>query len=438
MTHSKKKDKVRPMKFATTTLGCKVNQFETSALHTLLIERGHTQTTPDLADVLIINTCTVTGESSRKSRQAIRRMQEHNPDAILVVCGCFSQVSPEETAALGADIIFGSGDKRELAESIEKTYAHKNTVRCVDNPRERRVFEHLPAGPGVGRTRAMLKIEDGCDNFCSYCIIPYARGRVRSIPVAEAIEEAISLAAKGYHELVITGIEIASYGKDLEEDITLADLVLAISKAVPQMRLRLGSLEPNIITEEFCRTLSQTNLCRHFHISLQSGCNTTLTRMRRRYTTEKVLHAITLLRQYFPGAGITGDLIVGFPGETEEAHATTLEFLQECQFSSMHIFPYSPRPNTPAAEMDQQISKTEKTLRAKQAQAIAQEMELHYLEQCIGQTLPVLFETQEENFALGTADNYVTVRVEGSGTHGNVENVKITGRNGKELCGIIA
>ena len=432
------------MKFTIHTLGCKVNQYETQAMETLLMRRGHILVEKG-ADAVIINTCAVTAESSRKSRQAVRRAQTENPSALVAVCGCFSQISPDAAAALGADIVFGSGHRRELVEALERACAARGEgetaapILSVDDPFKRRLFEELPAGSVAGRTRAMLKIEDGCDNFCTYCVIPYARGRVRSLAPDTAAREAQHLAEEGYRELVITGIEISSYGKDLRSNgqhLTLADAVEAISLAAPNIRLRLGSLEPTILTEDFCRRLSALgNVCRHFHLSLQSGCDRTLSAMHRKYDTAAFFAATERLRQHFPGCALTADLITGFPGETEADHRETLDFIRRCGFAAMHIFPYSERPGTPAAEMDGRVEKAVRARRAHEAQRIAGDMERDYLTACLGITLPVLFETESQGQSLGHSDNYCQVSVPETGLRRLVKNVKIEGVSGKMLVG---
>lgn len=426
------------MKFAVHTLGCKVNQYETQAIEALLRERGHTGASQgDTADVIIINTCAVTAESGRKSRQAIRRMQHEHPGAVTAVCGCFSQLSPEEVKNLGADIVYGSGDKLSLVEDLEKCLDMSESVMNVDNPFRRMEFEELPAGAMDGRTRAMLKVQDGCANFCSYCVIPYTRGRVRSLPISAAVSRAMSLQAEGFKELVLTGIEIASYGRDLRDDTNLCDLVCAVGRAAPELRIRLGSLEPTIITEEFCQRLSELeNLCRHFHLSLQSGCDTTLSDMNRKYDTQTFFEKTELLRRYFPNSGLTADLIVGFPGETQEHHAETLAFIQKCAFSSMHVFPYSPRPGTKAADMPMQLSRAVKSRRAGEAQAVAQAMKGDFLRAQVGLVLPVLFETGKGDMSLGHSDNYCEVAVKSLISQSIVKNVEILSVEDEMLVGV--
>jgi len=425
------------MKYKIATLGCKVNQFETQALETMLINRGFELAEKDeKADIIIVNTCAVTAESGRKSRQMIRKLMGENPEAISAVCGCFSQLSPAEIAELGADVVHGSGDKEHFADDIEKAIHEKQKIAWADDPFSRKIMEELPSGAVDGRTRAMLKIQDGCTNFCTYCIIPYTRGRVRSLPPERCSAQTEELAGRGFRELVITGIEIASYGRDLEPKCCLADAIEAIAKKSGDMRLRLGSLEPTVITEDFVKSLKATGkICDHFHLSLQSGCDDTLLRMNRKYDTERFFEATQLLREYFPDCGITADLIVGFPGETEGNHAETLSFIKKCGFSAMHIFPYSRRPGTKAAEMDGQMSNTVKAKRASEAQETALEMEKEYLQSCIGGKLSVLFETEKDGMSIGHAANYTQVCVHNGQLRKVVENVEITGVLDKMLVG---
>ena len=427
------------MKYIISTLGCKVNQYETQAMETLVQSHGHEAAKPgEPADAVIVNTCAVTAESGRKSRQTIRRLREENPGAVIAVCGCYSQLDPDEAEELGAKVIFGAADRTKLVEAVEKAVNEGESCRDIDAPFERRMFEKLPAGAVSGRTRAMLKIQDGCVNFCSYCIIPYTRGRLRSLPIADAVEETARLDAGGYKELVLTGIEVASYGRDLPEKPGLADVICAVTKAAPDMRIRLGSLEPTVITEDFCRRLAETGkLCRHFHLSLQSGCDRTLKNMNRKYDTTRFYGAVELLRAYFPGCALTADLITGFPGETEEDHRSTLAFIEKCGFADMHIFPYSRRPGTPADKMPEQWDNATKSRRAHEAQQVAERMHLRFLEESVGQTLPVLFETEENGFCTGHSDTYVLVKAEGTKLRGTVKNVRISAVEGDRLVGLV-
>lgn len=427
------------MKYIISTLGCKVNQYETQAMETMLMEKGHEPAAPgELAELVIVNSCAVTAESGRKSRQSIRRLRDENPGALLAVCGCYAQISPEEAAGLGARVVFGAADRRGFVEAIEKAAATGEDSREIDEPFKRRSFERLPAGAMAGRTRAMLKIQDGCVNFCSYCIIPYTRGRLRSLPMEEAGAEAAALAAQGYRELVLTGIEVASYGLDLPGRPGLAELIETVAAAAGDMRLRLGSLEPTVITEEFCRRLSATGkLCPHFHLSLQSGCDRTLKNMNRKYDTGRFYAAVELLRRFFPGCAIGCDLITGFPGETERDHKETLAFMEKCGFASMHIFPYSRRPGTPADSMPGQVDRKLRAERAHQAQLIAGRMHRDYMKESLGKVLPVLFETGGEDFSLGHSDTYLSVKVREKGLRGKLLPVLISGIEGDELTGKI-
>ena len=415
------------MKYIIYTLGCKVNQYETQAIEALLVSRGHKPCAEgEIADAVIVNTCAVTAEAGRKSRQAIHRLREENPGAVAAVLGCYSQLSPDAVQKLGADIVYGTADRLKLIDAVEKAVATGEGEKALDKPFERRIFEELPAGAVSGHTRALLKIQDGCVNFCSYCIIPYTRGRVRSLPMEAAVRQAAELDRQGYRELVITGIEIASYGVDLPERPDLADVVCAIADAAPHMRLRLGSIEPSVITEDFCKKIAACgSVCRHFHLSLQSGCDATLKAMNRKYDTARFYEAMQLLRRYFPDCGMTCDVIVGFPGESEEHQLETLDFLKKAQFSDAHIFPYSRRPGTPADKMDGQIDRATKAKRSKQARAVVAETRRRFLESMIGKTLPVLFETKEGECWQGHSDNYLEVRSEGEDLRGTVHNVRI-------------
>ena len=424
------------MKFALYTLGCKVNQYESQALEQELCRRGHELVDfDDWADAYLINTCTVTAVSDKKSRNAIRRAKKRNPEAVVGVCGCYAQVAPEELQALDIDVLSGSGDRMGFLDLVEREFEERCPVVAVDDIRARRDFEMLPAGGLRVRTRAMLKIEDGCVNFCSYCIIPYARGRVRSLPLTDALREARRLAEEGYREIVLTGIEISSWGRDLPEGAGLADLVERVCRAVPEVRIRLGSLEPRTVTEDFCRRLcALPNLCPQFHLSLQSGCDETLRRMNRKYDTARYLESVALLRAHFSCPAITTDLIAGFPEETEEEFAQTLSFIRQCDFAEMHVFPYSIRPGTPAAKMHQ-VEKSVKEARAHRAAAVAREMHEAYLERCVGRSFAVLFEQEKDGASVGHAPNYMEVCVAETGLHNQVKTVRITHRNGSLLLG---
>ena len=425
------------MYYIITALGCKVNQYEAQAVETLLRARGFAPAAAGRpADVIVVNTCAVTAEGARKSRQAIRRLHEEQPGALVAVCGCWSQLSPEDAAAIGADVVHGSGSKRAFVDDICRALEGRETITCVDNPFRRMAFEPLPAGAASGRTRAMLKIQDGCSNFCTYCVIPYTRGRVRSLPPEEIRASAAALEREGYRELVLTGIEIASYGADLAGGPTLADAVRVAAEAAPGLRLRLGSLEPTVVTEDFCRALAETGrVCDHFHLSLQSGCDRTLARMNRKYDTERFYAGVERLRRQFPGCALTADLITGFPGETEADHAETLEFLRRCQFAAVHVFPYSRRPGTKADELPEQLSHAVKNRRAHEVQRLAEETGQAFLQVQPGRRLSVLFETERDGGWVGHAANYCLVRAAGDALRGVVRNVEITGVSGQMLVG---
>ena len=425
------------MRTAIYTLGCKVNQYETQAMEAELTRRGHTLVPFDgEADAYIINTCTVTAVSDKKSRQMIRQARKRSPHAIVAVCGCYAQTDPEAVEALEVDLVMGTNDRMGFLDRLEALSPDGGQVVDVDDALRRRTFERLPAGGLEGRTRAMLKVEDGCVNFCTYCIIPYARGPIRSLPAAEAAAQAAKLAEEGYKELVLTGIEISSWGRDLEGKPELMDLIEAVCAAAPDCRVRLGSLEPRTITADFCRRgAAIPNLCPHFHLSMQSGCDSVLKRMNRKYDTARYYESVRLLREYFDRPGITTDLIVGFPGETEEEFVQTLDFVQKCAFSAMHIFPYSRRSGTPAAAMAGQCSNAVKEERAHRAGEVARGLRQAWLESWVGQTLPVLFEEEKDGLWRGHAPNYTEVFVSGQGLHNVIQDVKITGLHGEGLLG---
>ena len=424
------------MKIGICTLGCKVNQYETQAMEQELLRRGHSLVPFEgEADAYIINTCTVTAVSDKKSRQMIRRARKLSPDAVVAVCGCYPQTHPEDVKGLDVDLISGTGDRMKFLDLLEQAVREKEPVVSMDEALRRRNFEVLPAGGMAERTRAMLKVEDGCVNFCSYCIIPYARGPVRSLPIHAAAEQTRQLREEGYREVILTGIEISSWGQDLRDGTSLIDLLEAVSREAGDMRLRLGSLEPRTITEDFCRRAAALpNLCPHFHLSMQSGCDATLKRMNRKYDTKRYKESVELLNVYFDRPAVTTDLIVGFPGETEEEFVTTLDFVRSCGFAEMHIFPYSIRPGTPAAEMEQ-VPKAVKEDRAARAAVVAEELHQRYLAGCVGKVYPVLYEQPYDGRYHGHAPNYMTVAVSGEDLHNKVIPTRITGVEGELLTG---
>ena len=416
------------MKFAFYTLGCKTNQYETQAMERLLMDRGHTIGSFDeTCDGYIVNTCSVTAVADKKNRAVIRRCRRDHPDAILGVCGCYSQHDSAAVEALGVDVIGGSGHREEFIGMMLTALESRKKQERVDIALRRREFEVLPAGGLEERTRAMLKVQDGCVNFCSYCIIPYTRGPVRSAPLELAVQQAKELADRGYREIVVTGIEIASWGMDLPGKPEPAVMIEAVCRAVPHLRVRLGSLEPRIVTEDFCRRMQQLpNLCPQFHLSMQSGCDTVLARMKRKYDTARYYESVRLLNAHFPGCAITTDMIVAFPGETEEEFSQSLAFIRRCGFADMHIFPYSRRPGTPADKMPGQHDNATKESRSRAAIAVAEEMSRAYRKNRIGTTLEVLFEETDGEFFTGHAPNYVKVYARGEHLHNEIRTVTIT------------
>ena len=428
------------MRIAIYTLGCKVNQYETQAMEQELAAQGHELVDfEQAADAYIINTCSVTAVSDKKSRQMIRRAKKRNPAAIIAACGCYVQTHTDEAKSLGIDLIGGTGQRMEFLHQLLTAAEERQTRVLVDDALRRHDFEILPAGGQHSRTRAMLKVEDGCRNFCTYCIIPFARGPVRSLPLEEAARQTEQLAHQGYREVVLTGIEISSWGQDLPGEESLIDLLEAVSAAAGAMRVRLGSLEPRTITEEFCRRASALkNLCPHFHLSLQSGCDATLRRMNRRYDTARFTESACLLHRFFPDCALTTDLIVGFPGETEEEFSATLDFIRRCGFAQIHVFPYSVRPGTKAADMEQ-VPKNIKEERAARAGEVAAALHEKYLLSCVGKIVPVLFEQPgAPGFYTGHAPNYMEVSAPGENLHNCLRPVRITAVEGSVLKGEIA
>ena len=429
------------MKIAFYTLGCKVNQYETQAMEQLVTQRGHSLVPfEEAADAYVINTCTVTAVSDKKSRQVIRRARKAAPDAVIAVCGCYPQTHPDDVEKLGVDLISGTGDRTGFVDLLEREWSDRQPITALDDAFSRRTFEPLPAGGLEGRTRAMLKMEDGCVNFCSYCIIPYARGRVRSLPLDDCVRQARELEAAGYREIVLTGIEISSWGQDLEGKPELIEAIEAICQGLsPDTRVRLGSLEPRTITPDFCRRAAALpNLCPHFHLSMQSGCDTVLARMNRKYDSNRYYESVKFLHEVYDRPAVTTDLIVGFPGETEEEFQQTLDFIQKCAFSAMHIFPYSKRPGTPAAKLPGQVLNAVKEERAHRAAQIARTMQDAYLDSWVGETVPVLFEEEREGLWRGHTTRYCEVEVQSvQPLHNQLRQVQITGHAGGALQGVL-
>lgn len=424
------------------TLGCKVNQYETEAMLELFEKEGYEKAeTEDYADVYVINTCTVTHMSDRKSRQYIRRMKKKNPDAIIAVVGCYSQVSPEEILSIDeVNLVMGTNDRKKIVEEVKKIDASRK-VSTVDDIMKVKAFEEIEINKTNGKTRAFLKIQDGCDRYCSYCIIPYARGRVRSRDLESIVKEVENLAANGYKEVVLTGIHVASYGKDIKEtDIKLLDVIKQINDIEGIERIRLSSVEPILFTDEFVEAVSAMDkVCPHYHLSLQSGCDETLKRMKRRYTTEEYKTIVDRLRAAIPNVSITTDVIVGFPGETNEEFDKTYGFLKDIELTHMHIFKYSPRKGTPAATMENQVDPSTKHERSEKLLQLNEENFKKFGQKMLDKEFNVLFEQKVgDNKFEGLTENYVKVIVESDkDLSEQILKVKITDVKNEFLEGIL-
>ncbi len=395
------------------TMGCKTNFYESQAMAELFRKSGFEITEAGLADVFVINTCAVTSIGAQKSRQQISRAKRKNPDAVIAVVGCLAQTDLESIEKIGVDIIVGNDGKERLPQLVEEALSGKKSVACGDIMKVR-VFEELCPVSSQSRIRANVKIEDGCDNFCAYCIIPYARGPVRSRAMGKIIEEVTLLAQNGYTEIVLTGIHIGTYGKDLKDGTGLGDVIGAVCEVEGIKRVRLGSVEPPVITEEFVERISKlSNLCPHFHLSLQSGCTETLERMKRRYTADEYRRAVDLLRSKICDTSITTDVIVGFPGETDEEFEKSYEFCKSIGFMQMHIFKYSVRKGTAAASFDNQIPEPVKEERSQRMIALGEEMKKAFYESFRGRDIEVLAEQKTHDGRYhATAANYMEFLIE--------------------------
>ena len=399
-------------KVAFITLGCKVNQYETNAMAQKFIEKGYTVIEEkEKADIYVINTCTVTNMSDRKSRQMLRRVKETNPNAIVVAVGCYVQVAKKELEQIPEiDIILGNNEKADIVTYVEN-YIKDNIKKAeIDDVLHKTDFVEFGDITFTEKTRAVIKVQDGCDRFCSYCIIPYARGRVRSRRPEHIISEVKAIAQKGIKEIIITGIHIASYGKDFKNGYVLIDLLEELNKIEGIKRIRLGSLEPLLITQEFMERLVKLDkICHHFHLSLQSGCDETLKRMNRRYNTLQFKEIVELLRKYYKDVILTTDIIVGFPQETEEEFTQTYKFLEEIKFYKMHIFKYSQRKGTKAAIMPNQIDGNIKEERSKKLIELSDKNQLEYNQKYCNQKVEVLFEEEKEGTYYGHTENYLLI-----------------------------
>ena len=437
------------------TLGCKVNQYETNAMIEQFIKKDYTiKEFNEKADIYIINTCTVTNMADRKSRQMLRRAKELNPNSIIVACGCYAQVAKEELEKIPEiDLIYGTNEKNKIADLVDslgtshfassiplasKTENDNNIKETkVTDVMYQKEFLDFGVTDYTEKTRAVIKVQDGCDRFCSYCIIPYARGHIRSRKVQNVVEEIKTIAQKGIKEVIITGIHVASYGRDIKENIGLIDLLEEINKIDGIKRIRLGSLEPTLITEEFLERLTKLEkICDHFHLSLQSGCDETLKRMNRRYTTEEFKKCTELLRKAYPNVALTTDIIVGFPGETDEEFNKTYEFLKEINFYQMHIFKYSPRKGTKAAVMPNQIDGNIKEQRSTKLIELSHNNEIKYNEEEIGKELEVLWEEKEDEYIKGHTTNYKVVKIPYKPIENTISKAKIEKVENLELIGV--
>ena len=425
-------------KVAFYTLGCKVNQYETNAIAQKFLKKGYEKVEfEEYADIYVINTCSVTNMADKKSRQIIRQAKQHNQNAIVVATGCYAQVNKEELEKIEElDIIVGNSNKADIVDIVE---AYSSKYAQVEKIEEEKEFKDFGTVTYTEKTRAVIKVQDGCNNFCSYCIIPYAKGRVRSRKPESVITEIREIVKEGIKEVVITGIHVASYGKDFEDGTALIDLLEEINKIEGLKRIRLGSLEPKLITEEFVQRLGNVDkICDHFHLSLQSGCNETLKRMNRKYTIEEFENSVSLLRNKFKDVALTTDIIVGFPGETEEEFDKTYEFLKKIKFSKMHVFKYSPRKGTVAAKMKDQINPMIKEERSNKLIELSNKNEIEFLERYIGAEVEVLFESKtQDGYTQGHTTNYISIKTQGEQLENNIKNVEVEGRQEFELVGIL-
>ncbi len=416
------------MKFYIYTLGCKVNQYESEAISEKFQENGYQHTDKsNEADIIIVNSCSVTAESDRKARQAVRRLRKNAKDAVILLCGCYPEGNREEaTGITEADIVMGNANKNGVYEKVMKFLLEKKrdvSFEPIGNATE---FEEMTVASAGKKLRAVVKIEDGCNSFCSYCIIPYVRGRVRSKPECEAVREITALAKSGIKEIVLSGIHLDRYGTDSgESDLTM--LLEKLNAICGEFRIRLSSLDPVYITEDTVKRLSVlTKLCRHFHLSLQSGSDKILKAMNRKYTAAQYKAAVSLIKEHMPDASVTTDIITGFPGETEEDFKESIEIVKECEFLKAHIFPYSERPGTRAASMEGSVQKGIRNERAvlliKEADIVSKK----YINSFIGKNASVLIEEVKDGYAYGYTENYIYLQIEGNLKEGDVVTAKLT------------
>ena len=425
------------LKVAFCSLGCKVNQYETNAMAQKFIEHGYSVVDfEEPADIYIVNTCTVTSIADKKSRQMLRRAKEHNENSIVVACGCYAQVAAKEIEKIeDVNLVIGNNEKNDIIEIIEKYRADNKVNEIVSDVMYKEEYVEFGPTTYTEKTRAVIKVQDGCDRFCSYCLIPFARGHIRSRSIDNVIEEVKKVVDDGFKEVVITGIHVASYGRDFKDGTTLIDLLEKINEVEGLQRIRLSSIEPIIMTDDFIERLSKLDkICDHFHLSLQSGCTETLKRMNRRYTAEEFFEATNRLRAKFPNAALTTDIIVGFPGETEVEFNETYEFLKKIKFYHMHVFKYSPRKGTKAAVMPNQVDSKIKEIRSKKLIELSDESELEYNKSYIGKKVQVLFEEKDNGYYKGHTKNYMVVKYRtDEGLENKIKDVMIVDANAECL-----
>ncbi|WP_276891582.1 tRNA (N(6)-L-threonylcarbamoyladenosine(37)-C(2))-methylthiotransferase MtaB [Dialister micraerophilus] len=403
------------------TLGCKVNQYDSDAMRTLFIHRGYKPVEhSEVADVYIINTCSVTSIGDRKSRQVIRKIRRNNPDAVIAATGCYAQVAPEELEKMGdVDVIVGHQNRNKIVDYIEEAEKSEKTVNAVKDIMSIREYENLTVDPeGEVKARAFVKVQEGCDNYCTFCIIPYARGRLKSRKQEDAVDEIKKLVEKGYREVVLTGIHLGNYGRDLRNGTSLSTLVSELLKIPNLLRIRLGSIESVELSDELINIIkNEKRVCHHLHLPLQSGSDAVLKSMNRHYRLRQYKDLIAMLREKIPNLALTTDLIVGFPGETEENFKETLNTLHELKFSAIHVFPFSKRTGTPAAMYPNQITNEEKKKRVHRVQELEKKISKEFRSEFLNKIVHVLAENKKEEYFEGFSDEYIRVTIKG-------ENVK--------------
>lgn len=430
-------------KVAFHTLGCKVNQYETQAMSEMFQESGYIVVEDTaFADVYVINTCTVTSIGDKKSRQFIRRAKRNNPSAIVAVVGCYAQTAPKEVLEVeGVNVVIGTNDRNKIVELVESCSIDEK-INMVDDIMKVKEFEEMSIKDIKEKTRAFLKIQEGCNQYCSYCIIPYARGPIRSRNKLEIIKEVKSLVDIGFKEVVLTGIHVASYGKDLKEKDALLELLKEVNNIEGLERIRLSSIEPTLFTDDFLKEISKvTKLCEHFHLSLQSGCDKILKKMNRKYTTVEYREIVKKIRSAYSKVALTTDIIVGFPGETEEDFEETYKFVKEIAFSDIHVFKYSQRKGTPAATFEEQVDGRTKHIRSEKLIELGEALKKDYYKLFIGSVKTVLFETvskEKEDYIEGFTDNYLKVLAKGDETlEGELKSVKLKSFENEFILGEI-